>query len=237
MFKTICSFLLSFIAIFSFAQQQQQNTWLFGTGSKGIKFDPITHIPSVTTGKYTPYGNEGCGVATNPSTGALLFYSDGVKIVDAGNQVMPNGSGLQGHSSSAQNAWVCGVPGNCNQYYIFSSSAAFEANPSGALYYSIVDMTLPGNGTVGNPKGDVISGKKNIVVSSTGSEALTIIKSNNYGEYWLLSIEFNTTAIRIFKITATGLQLSSTYTSTLPLRTRVICVIQKKQKNSLSHPE
>jgi gliding motility-associated-like protein len=216
MFKVIFSFSFSFFLLIANAQQeQQQNIWLFGTGTKGIKFDPVTHIPSVTNGKYTPYGNEGCGVATNPSTGALLFYSDGVKIIDASNQIMPNGSGLQGHSSSAQNAWICGVPGNCNQYYIFSSAAAFEANASGALYYSIVDMTLPGNGTVSSPKGDVVSGKKNILINSTGSEALTIIKSANNSEYWMLSIEFNTTSIRIYKITATGIQLSSTFTSSI----------------------
>ena len=211
MFKLIYSFLFCLITFLSFAQQQQSNIWLFGTGSKGITFDPITHIPSITTGKYTPYGNEGCSVATNPSTGALLFYSDGIRVVDAGNQLMPNGSGLQGNSSSAQNAWVCGVPGNCNQYYVFSSAAAYEANPSGGLYYSIVDMSLPGNGTVTNPKGDVVPGEKSILISSTGSEALTIIKSTTYGEYWLLSIAFNTNSIHIYRITATAIQLSGTY--------------------------
>lgn len=215
MFKIIYSFLFSILAIFSYAQQQQQNIWLFGTGNKGIKFDPLTHVPFVTTGKFTPYGNEGCSVATDPTTGALLFYSDGIVAVDAGNQLMPNGFDLRGNSSSAQNAWVCGVPGNCKQYYLFSSAAAYEGNPTGALYYSIVDMTLPGNGTVSNPKGDITMGKKNILITSSGSEALTIIKSTNNSEYWLLQVGYNSKSISIYKVNATGIQLSNTYTSTV----------------------
>ncbi|MBO9703505.1 MAG: gliding motility-associated C-terminal domain-containing protein [Sporocytophaga sp.] len=215
MYNKIVLIFVSLGIVFNSIAQQQNKIWLFGKGDKGIEFNQLTNEPKVITGKYVPYGNEGCGVATHPVSGKLLFYSDGVIVVDAKNKLMPNGTGLLGHSSSAQNSWICSVPGECNKYYLFSSAAAYEENPNGGLYYSIIDMNLPGNGTISAPLGDVVSGKKNIVISSNGSEALTLIKSSTYGEYWLLHVMINTTSIKIYKINSSGVNLFNTYNGSI----------------------
>ena len=208
-----CSLSLVFILLSSISgfSQRENFLWLFGSQNLGIQFDYKTKQPSVISGKYTPYSTEGCSVICDPSTGKLLYYSDGIRVIDATNSIMPNGAGLLGDISSAQNGWSCPVPGQCNKYYIFSNNSAYERITSGDLHYSIVDMTLPGNGTVDNPLGDIEAGAKSKLVVSNTSEAISIVKSSIRNEYWLLVPIAGSSKISVFKISTSGVINTGTF--------------------------
>jgi hypothetical protein len=205
------SIFIFFISIFnnSFGQLENHN-WYFGTSPiGGISFDK-DNVPSIIPNKYASYGREGGSVATNPITGELIFYTDGLVAVDAHHNVMPNGSGLISSTITytAQTGTIAPIPNNCTQYYIFTTNADGK---SGTLYYSIVDMSLQGNGTSAVPLGDVLSSQKNIPLSSDVSEAMISIPGSDNNTYWLLSPIYNSTKIQIFKITSTGIQLYNTF--------------------------
>jgi len=194
------------------SSQLDHQYWHFGSTNRGLFFDASnSYNVSVTTNSYTPYGNEGSTVVSDPLTGVLKFYSDAMTVVDNTHQAMPNGTGLMGHSSNFSSGKGCQVPGQCNQFYVFSVNTALEVGAPGALRYSIVDMTLPGNGTVPLPKGDVVAGQKNILIANNVSESLEIVPKANSHDFWLLVGKEGLNSIEIYSVTPGGIVLSSTY--------------------------
>ena len=69
--------------------QKQNNQWRFGSGG-AIDFNtvPPSFVPGCPIATY-----EGSASVADRTTGALLFYTDGVTVWNANNQVMPNGTG------------------------------------------------------------------------------------------------------------------------------------------------
>src|SRR6188768_2267583 len=82
------------------AQDFSGYNWYFGGGNTGIRFSRSTDAPSVVTNKF-PLGIGGSAVATDPTTGNLIFYSDGEQIIDASHQLMLNG-GIVGDNARNQ---------------------------------------------------------------------------------------------------------------------------------------
>ncbi|MBX9853552.1 MAG: cadherin-like domain-containing protein, partial [Cytophagaceae bacterium] len=217
-FRAIVSLIIFLTLDLNYCQGQlQERFWYFGSTQYGIKFQGSPPVPSTITGKYLPFGNEGASTITNPTTGKLLFYTDGINIIDTNHLVMPNGSGLAGHSSAAQNGLACGVPGQCGKYYVFSNSSHVEGVPNGNISYSIVDMSLAGNGSVVNPMGDVVAGSKNVFVTN-GSEALVLIPAFSANDYWLLSVQSNSALIKVYKITSGGIAFTNSYNTGIILQ-------------------
>jgi len=225
-FSFICVCLCSLIAV----GQLDHQYWHFGSTNRGLFFDASnSYNVSVTTNSYTPYGNEGSTTVSSPTTGDLMFYSDGMTVVDNGHQAMPNGSGLLGHSSNFSSGKTCQVPGQCDQYYVFSVNTAVEVGTPGALRYSKVDMTLPGNGSIPLPKGDVAIGQKNILVANNVSESLEIVPKANSHDFWLLIGKQGLNSIDIYSITSTGIIFSNTYV--IPIAMNNIVCIDHCQEN------
>jgi gliding motility-associated-like protein len=192
--------------------QLQNHNWLSGSSTFGILFDNTTNVPSVFSGKYPTTGVCGATVISNPIDGTLLFYSDGLLIVDKNHQVMPNGSGLISSAGTNQPSAVCAYPGECGKYYLFTNNGDASSNPnSGSIYYSIVDMNLAGNTTLANPSGDIISGKKNIFLDNGSTEGMTIAPHANYRTSFLLIPKVNSDLIRIYKVDQTGVTLNSDF--------------------------
>ena len=98
----------------------ENNVWYFSPTNSGILFNFGTNIPSVVTGHSPLTSLHGCGIATNPSTGAVMFYTDAVKVFDATNMQMPNGTGLSGGVSCAEKGNIVQIPGSCNRYYLIT---------------------------------------------------------------------------------------------------------------------
>jgi hypothetical protein len=190
--------------------QFENHRWYFTNTDYGIHFDTATNVPAITHEHISPYANEGSCIADNPLTGELIFYSTGDKAVDLSHQVMPNGSGLTSNASTANKGIICPKPGNCNQYYIFQNTSARETAP-GSYYYSVVDMSLIGNGASLTPLGDVVSGQKNIFLKNNTGEASIVVRSTMTNKYWLIISTFDANELYVYKIDSTGINLNGTF--------------------------
>ncbi len=165
--------LLLLIATIGMAQNQN-NIWCFGDHA-GLDFN--TPTPTALTGVQM-LTQEGC-TSIADTNGNLLFYSDGKTVWNKLHAVMPNGTGLLGHSSTTQAALIVPIPNSTTQYYVFTIGEL-----GGAMYYSVVDMSLGG----GN--GDVVTTSKNTMLHPTVSEKQCAVKRCD-GNVWLLSHEWN----------------------------------------------
>jgi gliding motility-associated-like protein len=151
-------------------------------------------------------------VATDPTNGNLLFYTDGNLVYDACNLQMPNGTGLNGTAAANQPVAICAVPGSKDQYYIFTNSA--DNIVGGAINVSTVDMTKSGNDVFPNPPLGNVTSKNTAIVGLTGrSEGMTILPHANGIDFWLITHRNSSADYSATLIDATGLFVTTTTTS------------------------
>ena len=175
--------------------QQQNNQWRFGT-TGAIDFNTVP--PSFVTGAVLSTF-EGSASVADRITGALLFYTDGVTVWNANNQVMPNGTGLLGGVtlSSTTAAVIVPKPGSNSLFYIVTIDEQFNGN---GVRYSVVDMTLNGG------LGDIVTGQKNIFLFQTNSEKLEVVPATDCSSYWLITHDNPGDSFFSFKIDNSGIQ-------------------------------
>ena len=171
-------FLLILFPIFSQAQNLQNNQWRFGTtGAVDFNTVPPSFVPGCPIST-----SEGSASVADRLTGALLFYTNGVTVWNANNQVMPNGTGLLGGTaallSSTTAAVIVPKPGSNSLFYIVTIDEQFNGN---GVRYSVVDMTLNGG------LGDIVAGQKNIFLFQTNSEKLEVVPASDGISYWLIT--------------------------------------------------
>ncbi|MCR5861024.1 T9SS type A sorting domain-containing protein [Flavobacterium sp. J372] len=195
-----------------FGQNLQNANWYFGDHG-GLKFIPPSLGTALLNGSaMTPI--EGCATVSDQA-GTLLFYTDGRSVYNAAHTVMPNSSTspLIGDDSSTQAAVVVPVPGSPQKYYIFTISGLSGTPPvipPHGLYYSIVDMSLPGGGDVVLPNNTPLLDHLSVPITTgygTSSEKMTSAKHSNGIDYWIVA------QIRgwvySYHVTATSVTLSS----------------------------
>ncbi|MBZ4042493.1 T9SS type B sorting domain-containing protein [Flavobacterium hibisci] len=190
---------LFFILYYSFSvAQREANIWYFGKNA-GLDFNSGVPVP-LTDGQMSTF--EGCATISN-AAGQLLFYTDGVTVWNKMHQVMTNGSGLLGHSSSTQSATVVQKPGSLNLFYIFTTDN--EHDPDG-FRYSIVDLSLDnGNGA--------ITSDKNILIRTPVIESLGVTKHANGSDFWILTHGWENNTFYAYQLSSSGLSASPVTTS------------------------
>ncbi len=92
--------------------QHAADKWYFGTKA-GIDFTSGT-ATAISSSQME--AGEGSASVSDPITGALLFYTDGMNVWNSNNTIMPNGNGLLGGLSSTQAALIVPVPESGDQY-------------------------------------------------------------------------------------------------------------------------
>jgi hypothetical protein len=162
--------------------QNQNNNWCFGDKA-GLTF--LNGNPQAFTSSQMT-SIEGCASVSDPVSGNLLFYSNGLQVWDANNNVMPNGNGLLGGptTSSTQGVFITPYPGKAKLYYLFTLDETINGGANG-FRYSVVDMGL------NNGLGDVISSQKNILVQTNSTERIAATTNANGTGYWILTHERN----------------------------------------------
>jgi hypothetical protein len=197
--KTINRFLFLFAFLpITFLGQKQGNVWYFGINA-GLDFNsvPPTALLNGQTYPY-PFGwNEGCS-SISDSSGALLFYTNGMKIWNNQQQVMPNGDSLMGNASSTQSSIIVPQPGSNQYFYVFTTDA-LEHNYQNGLRYSVTDICLDGG------MGDVITNQKNIKLLDTVAERLVCARHANGTDYWIITHKLNTDAFYAFQLSSSGI--------------------------------
>jgi len=153
--------------------QLQNSNWCFGNKA-GLNFT------GGTTASFISAVNSGEGGATvsHRTTGALLFYTDGVKVWNRQHDVMPNGTniGNDNIATCLQGATIIPFASDSNRYYVFTLEP--ESFNDGALFYSVIDMSLNGG------LGDVVTGMKKIRMGDGFVEGMVSIPTCD--GHWLL---------------------------------------------------
>lgn len=181
--------LLSVFWSFSALSQNEGMNWYFGKRA-GLSFS--TSPPTVLTNGML-FTLEGCSTMSDPN-GNLLFYTDGDTIWNSAHNVMANGTGLFGHSSSTQSALILKQPGSNTIYYVITAGAQ---NNNTGICYSIVDMSLAaglGSVTV-----------KNTTLSTNATEKLTATRHANGTDIWIITHDFGSNQFRVHLLTASGI--------------------------------
>lgn len=149
--------------------------------------------------------------------GNLLFYTNGIVVLDGNHDTMPNGKGLNPCQATSNNAFY-GLPSyqadiiipfvnDSNKYYLFHQSLEYlSIYASSQIYYSIVDMTL------NNGKGDVLNKNVSFYQDTLAGGMNTACKHANGRDWWLIVPKAFGPTYYIFLISPQGIQLSSTQT-------------------------
>ena len=180
--------------------QNASNFWYFGYQA-GLDFN--TSPPTVlTNGKTHSYE---CSAAMSDASGNLLFYTQGDTVWDKNHNIMPNGTGIIGNTSSTQ-CLIIKKPGSVSTYYIFTSSPTEESGVNG-YRYTEVDMTLNGG------LGDVTS-NKNILLYAPSSERITAVKHCNGTDIWVITQPSNQNGIKSFLVSSAGVNTTAVVSGT-----------------------
>lgn len=174
------------------------NTWYFGDHA-GIDFNCDPPKPLINSALYS----EEATSSVSDSNGNILFYSNGIYLFDASHDTMSNGSGLMSNDEAAQSSLAVKQPGNNNLYYLFTVDDKAGNN---GFRYSVIDMDLPGNGTIMNPLGDIVSGQKNLLLSpAIVTESMNATLHKNGADIWIVVHEYNTNSFYAYLLTSSGL--------------------------------
>lgn len=182
---TICLLIVSFVYA-----QNEANRWYFGEHA-GLDFNAGTPEP-VLDGALNTF--EGCATMSS-AVGNLLFYTDGITVWNKNHEVMLNGNGLNGNTSSTSSAIIIPKPNDSNIYYIFTVDAI--AGPKG-LQYSEVDINLDGG--LGG-----ITMNKNIILETPVTEKIAATYNDVTNEYWLISHKWNSNEFIAYNVSENGL--------------------------------
>ncbi|MGJ8745863.1 immunoglobulin domain-containing protein, partial [Polaribacter sp.] len=207
--KKILPFIFLFITLSTFSQKEA-NFWYFGNKA-ALDFNSGTPVPVSGSLLST---TEGCSSFAD-SNGNLLFYigaptstTNNLTIWNKNNEAMPNGTNLEGDSSSSQSALTIPAPGKPNIYYIFTVGAPSSDN-QGFWYYT-VDMTLNGG------LGDVVGGATDLSqgFSNNWSEKVTAVKSDACNEFWVISFR-RPNIFYAYKVDGSGVDTARPVLSTI----------------------
>ncbi|MEX0291075.1 MAG: hypothetical protein AB3N14_18375, partial [Flavobacteriaceae bacterium] len=208
--KKIASVLLLGILcpVFMFGQGETSN-WYFGNGA-GIKFNNDGTVSTVKKSKLSTF--EGCATISD-AVGNLLFYTDGVTVYNGDHEIMENGEGLYGDSSSTQSALIVPKPEDPNIFYVFTvDTSVFEGDPDFGLNYSIINISL------NNGLGAVT--QKNVNLLTDCSEKITAVVKDCFDQsIWVITLASASgnvglfTTYHAFEVNASGVSTTSVKTS------------------------
>jgi hypothetical protein len=175
-----------------------QGNWYFGNLA-GLRFTVGGAVrdfgPYINQTPFNINSNEGT-ISHSDKNGKLLFYGGGsfggeFEVYNRNYLSMP-GSPVIGDGSAMQGGAVIPVPGDTQQYYLFTVSG-LDAGSFRGLRYSVIDMALDG----GN--GDIAGGLKDLPVPAPSGmdaspldgalicgEQITVIPRCGTAQYWIL---------------------------------------------------
>ncbi|MFV0237655.1 MAG: T9SS type B sorting domain-containing protein [Flavobacteriales bacterium] len=187
------------------AGQKQSAHWFFGSKG-GLDFTsgkPVEKAGNLET-------LEG-SASISDVRGNLLFYTDGTTVYNAKHQIMLNGIGLLGNTSSTQSAIIAPDPSNFKRFYIFTVDVPYvdpdDVNDTiSGINYSLVDMTLD------DGLGGVVSSQKNIPLLEYASEKIAATSHYSENAIWIIAFSNEKRALQdskfntfyAFKVDETG---------------------------------
>jgi PKD repeat protein len=165
--------------------QNEANNWIFGNRA-GINFsDADPTIVTATTSSIIQF--EGVANYSDPITGELLFYTDGVFIWDEDHtQVV---SSLNGSNSATQSCIIVPDVSNPAQYYIFTLDAIAGNNGLQYVIYNHVTRRLTQNSEL---------------LARNVTEKLTAVKKGDDSGYWVLAHDWLNANFLVYEVNCDG---------------------------------
>lgn len=182
---------------------QINQQWVFGIDA-GLDFG--TSVPFPRSGFAISTG-EGCA-SISDSSGALVMYTDGRSVWDAGNTLQASGPGLSGNPSSTQSAIIVPDPGNGQQYYIFTADGVSGTNN----HFDGIRINVSTPTWASAPLSSLMTLPSTAGLSPT--ERVTAVQHANCTDYWVITVLQKNTGLagnngpgvfRIFLVNATGI--------------------------------
>lgn len=209
-FTLLSLLVLTALTVRGQAYLKESNNWYFGDNA-GLRFYPNITRPgsngnpaALNDARFLNASEGTC--AMSDTAGNLLFYAGSETTFDADSKVfnrqheiMPNGDGMIGGSSSTQNAIAVRKPGSFNEYYMFQVAQLENTAPDPeGFYYSKIDMRLDGG------LGDVVDSVKNIPILSKACEKVSAVLHRNGRWVWIVGHELNTNRFIAVLLTENG---------------------------------
>jgi gliding motility-associated-like protein len=170
--------------------QKEANTWYFGNRA-GLDFNQ-TPPRALYNSKASSY--EGF-TSISDKNGELIFYSNGITVVNRQHQPMKNGAHITGDISSTMGTVIVPLPGNDSIYYLFTTGAAFQETRQ--LLYNIIN--IKGD----NGLGEVV--QSNILIEDVIFEKIAAVRHCNKKDVWIVVHKWDSDEYHSYLVTAAGL--------------------------------
>jgi PKD repeat protein len=184
--------------------QKQANVWIFGARA-GIAFEPL---PPTAITNSAMIANEGCASIADPTTGTLLFYTDGITVWNNRDRPMQNGTNIGGHPSASQSALIIPHPGVPGRYFVFTVDSSTATTWRGLSYSVVVPSDNGGSGAVV---------EKQVSMNQLTTEHLAGVRRCNGRGYWVISHLWKSNQFVAFEVTASGLSTTPVVSAVGPV--------------------
>ncbi|MCB0081510.1 MAG: hypothetical protein KDE47_11280, partial [Caldilineaceae bacterium] len=195
-FAALLSLLLSSTA--SAQQSRHYNNWIFGNSCR-VTWDANDNITVSSTldggGSIGFTTQEGSATWSDPATGALILYTDGIRVWNNLGEVVTD-TNLKGNPSSLNSGIILPVPETPNQYFVIANPASSGA----VMTITRFDFSQTKAGNTAPDK--VLVAEKNITGTDSTSEAAQVALHSNKKDFWLISKD--NTGIIVVPITKDG---------------------------------
>ncbi len=156
-------------------------------------------------------------VVSEPNTGRVLFYTNGISIQDSTKQMMLNGDSINygrhwlndkdvGYRLF-QGAFILPKPNSSTQYYLLHQLYDGFPRAGGGLdyyviktYFSLIDMSL------NNGRGKVVQKNQLLMRKNTSPSIFSATKHANGRDYWVLTQSIHLDTFFRFLVTPQGIQ-------------------------------
>ncbi len=171
--------------------------WWFGSGTELSFFGANPVITNLYASQYL-FPNEGVSSICDLN-GNLLLITDGTQVNNGQGQLVGNGMGLLGGSSSTQSALIIPNPSYNSIYYVFTTDhfGGQLVPTGGGLSYTSVDVT------VNSGQGVVVD--KNVNLYTPTCEKQSAVKHCNGHDIWHVSHAYGTDEFYAYLITDSGI--------------------------------
>tara|TARA_B100000683_G_scaffold276794_2_gene332168 strand:- start:31145 stop:36016 length:4872 start_codon:yes stop_codon:yes gene_type:complete len=216
--RIIVLMLISFGLFSKIHGQYENNVWYFGStltgpipawrySSFGLDFSG-GGAPVRTWNESALAYYESVSVASDEN-GNVLFYSDGIEIMDASHNLMSGApAALQGSqqgttASAVQGAYILKVPNSDTKYLLFTTGA--EDGSGTGLRFSEIDLSLQGNAGGGDPPLGRVTSFDNLLEASSG-EMLTSYGVCGSDSIWIIAHQESSYNFTRVLVTKDGIQ-------------------------------
>lgn len=187
------------------------SNWFFGMRS-ALSFQTGTPLRATITNNNSSHSFTESAAVQSSTSGQLLFYTNGIDLFSAQQQIINQGNPMMGDRSSQSGVLIVPDPGNANQYYIFTrdskQSTLFNGFRSSKVLMNGATPTLVVTNTPITVPAGSSTGTDGAVL---GGEGITAVQTCS--GYWIITVIRKPTgySVAVYLLNASGLTFNSEF--------------------------